>query len=186
PFSFSGEHYTITELDGLPKPLQQPHPAIFIGSGGRRLLSFAANEADIVGITLRARREGGTETREATKEKLSEKVGWVKDAAGERFGDLELNILLFKTIVTDNPEAAAEQIAGMPLSATERYRKDAKRSAALTPELILASPHFQLGSVQQIVENLQALREQYGVSNFGIYPEDVETFSPVVEQLAGR
>ena len=50
PFSFAGEHYTITDYDGLPKPVQRPHPPILIGGGGRRVLSIAAREADIVGI----------------------------------------------------------------------------------------------------------------------------------------
>ena len=35
PFTFSGEHYTITELDGQPKPVQRPHPPIVIGGGSR-------------------------------------------------------------------------------------------------------------------------------------------------------
>ena len=49
PFSFAGEHYTITELDGWPKPVQRPHPPFMIGGGGRRVLTLAAREADIVG-----------------------------------------------------------------------------------------------------------------------------------------
>src|SRR4051812_35806180 len=50
PFRFSGRHYTISGLDGVPKPLQRPHPRIFVGGGGKRLLSMAAREADIVGL----------------------------------------------------------------------------------------------------------------------------------------
>ena len=49
PFSFAGEHYTITGHDGLPKPVQRPQPPLFIGGGGRRVLTLAAREADIVG-----------------------------------------------------------------------------------------------------------------------------------------
>ncbi len=49
PFSFEGEHYTITNYDGTPKPVQSL-PPVLIGGGGPRVLTFAAREADIVGI----------------------------------------------------------------------------------------------------------------------------------------
>ena len=39
PFSFAGDHYAITDYDGLPKPVGRPHPPVFIGGGGRRVLT---------------------------------------------------------------------------------------------------------------------------------------------------
>ena len=53
PFSFAGEHYTITNLDGQPKPVQRPHPPLLIGGGGKRVLTLAGREADIVGLAPR-------------------------------------------------------------------------------------------------------------------------------------
>ena len=50
PFDFAGEHYTIREYDALPKPVQQPRPPILVGGGGKRVLTLAGKEADIVGI----------------------------------------------------------------------------------------------------------------------------------------
>ena len=50
-FSFSGVHYTVRDLDGRPKPTQRPHPPLTIGAQGRRLLSFAAREADVIGAS---------------------------------------------------------------------------------------------------------------------------------------
>src|SRR2546425_11376979 len=44
PFTFHGEHYRVTELDGMPKPLQQPLPFL-IGGGGPKVLALAAREA---------------------------------------------------------------------------------------------------------------------------------------------
>lgn len=171
PFSFSGQHYTITGLDNGPKPLQRPHPPIFIGAGGKRLLSFAAREADIIGILAQALPGGGLDIPGDTEERLAEKVGWVREAAGERFAQLELSILFWGLAVTDDQRAGAEELAG---------------TRQMTPEQILASPYYLIGSVDTIVERLQVLRELYGVSYFTVFPRDMEAFAPVVARLAGK
>ena len=84
--SFDGTHYTITDYDGLPKPVQRPHPPILIGGGGRRVLSIAAREADIVGINgnLASGVIGPEAVATMTREAVVERVGMVRDAAGER------------------------------------------------------------------------------------------------------
>jgi probable F420-dependent oxidoreductase len=58
PFSFAGEHYTITDYTAGPVPIQRPHPPFFIGGGGRRTLTLAGREADIVGLAPRIRTNG--------------------------------------------------------------------------------------------------------------------------------
>ena len=50
PFSFSGEHYEITELDGTPAPVRAGGPPILVGGGAPRLLRWAGATADIVGV----------------------------------------------------------------------------------------------------------------------------------------
>src|ERR1051326_6303402 len=50
PLSFEGAHYRLHQVDGLPKPVQRPHPPLLIGGGGRRVLELAAREADIVSV----------------------------------------------------------------------------------------------------------------------------------------
>ena len=54
PFSFDGRYYRITDHDGGPRPIQRPHPPFMIGGGGRRTLTLAAREAQIVGFAPRA------------------------------------------------------------------------------------------------------------------------------------
>ena len=50
PFSFTGKHYSIKEMEGSPPPIQKPHPRFLLGGGGRRMLRLAAREADIVHV----------------------------------------------------------------------------------------------------------------------------------------
>ena len=109
PFSFAGQHYTITEYDGFPKPAQQPHPPFLIGGGGRRTLELAGREAQIVGLAPRIlsgqRGDPASITWAATEEKLA----WVREAAGDRFDDLEFNVYpsQWPVVVTDDLRAEA-------------------------------------------------------------------------------
>ncbi|HEY8597744.1 MAG TPA: TIGR03621 family F420-dependent LLM class oxidoreductase [Thermomicrobiales bacterium] len=171
PFSFDGRHYTIRDLENAPRPVQRPHPPIFIGGGGKRLLGFAAREADSVGLVARALPGGGLALAEDSEEELAEKVGWVREAAGARFARLELAILIWRVAVTDTPREAAEEIA---------------RARGRTPEQVLASPYYLVGSADAIAERLRALRERHGISHVSVMPPDVEAFAPVVARLAGR
>src|SRR5689334_20910954 len=95
PVNFAGRHYTITGLEGSPKPVQRPRPPIHIGGGGQRLLTLAAREADIVGFIPRARPDGKSQdVTDGTPEALEQKLTWVREAAGARFADLELGIVV--------------------------------------------------------------------------------------------
>ena len=171
PFSFAGTYYAIADMEGPPKPLQRPHPPIFVGGGGKRLLSFAAREADIVGIHAKALPGGGIDVTSTTEAELAERVGWVRAAAGTRFDRIELALLVSGVAVADDRQAAAERLAG------ER---------GLTAEEVLACPYFLIGSVEGIVEDLLARRERHGISHITVFPQDTEAFAPVVARLAGR
>ena len=99
--NFSGNYYTIAELRPLPRPVQQPHPPILIGSGGRRMLTLAAREADII----------------LPVPPVEEKIDWIREAAGERFEHLELGRGDFGIELIDGPVAAAPAFPGMPVEA---------------------------------------------------------------------
>src|SRR6476646_3094541 len=96
PFTFVGEHYQVRDLDGAPKPVQQPVP-FFVGGGAPKILALAAREAQIVGINANLRSGDGTSpdaARSMTPEATDRKIAWVRDAAGEHFDDLELQALV--------------------------------------------------------------------------------------------
>lgn len=176
PVNFAGQHYTITDMEGFPKPVQRPHPPIHIGGGGQRLLSIAAKEADIVGFIPRARPDGkGQEILDATPEALEQKIAWVREAAGARFADLELGVLVAQVITTEDREQAAQFIASTLAAGYD-----------VSTEMILQAPYLLLGSIDQICEDLLARRERYGVSYINVFEQSLEVLAPVIERLAGQ
>jgi probable F420-dependent oxidoreductase len=173
PFSFRGEHYTITEYDGLPKPVQTL-PPVLIGGGGPRVLRFAAREADIVGInaTLTSGAVDGSTFESMTAAAVDEKVAIVRaeaDAAG-RADAIEMNIRVFMVFVTDDVAGAYDTLAqftGAPV------------------EVIRDSPFALVGPADKLVADLQERRERWGFSYVIVGQPDIDAFAPVVSALAG-
>lgn len=176
--TYEGKYYTIRNLNGLPKPVQKPHPPLLLGGGSKRILSFAAREANIVGINPRTTAEGGLDFSSITPEATEQKIAWVREAAGARFRDLELNILVFP-IVTDQRRQVTEQM----------LREFEMPTDEENIAWMLASPSFLFGTVNQIVEDLQARRQRFGLSYIAVgeyFQADVmERFAPVIARLAG-
>ncbi|HEX9131565.1 MAG TPA: TIGR03621 family F420-dependent LLM class oxidoreductase [Ktedonobacteraceae bacterium] len=170
--TFAGNHYTVTDLKAFPKSLQRPHPPILMGGGGKRLLTLAGREADIIGLHLKVNGDGTVDARETSEEALAQKVEWVRQAAGERFAAVELNLLVGGVVITEDPWQAAEQ----------RARKSGR--PGVTAEHLLASPYLLIGSVEHLADRIQRWREHYGISYFVVGPEDMESFAPVVARLA--
>lgn len=180
PFSHAGEHFTITGYDARPKPVQRPHPPFFIGGGGRRLLRYAAREADIVGFAPRLLSGAADPTpdlRSMTLAATAEKLDWVREAAGDRFDRLELNIYpsTFPVAVTGDPRGAIAERA-------DRLR--GLTGSDVTDDELLESPHVFVGTVDSLTEKLLGLRERFGISS--VMVGDIDTLAPVVERLAGR
>jgi probable F420-dependent oxidoreductase len=176
PFSFVGEHYTITEYDAHPKPVQRPHPPFMIGGGGRRTLELAAREAQIVGLAPRILPGGAPDPSSITFEGTREKVGWVRQAAAERFEQLELNVYPSMTgiSITDRPLAEAEEVA-------ERLR--ARSGLPIIAEELLGSPHIFIGTEDDFVAKFQQLRSELGITS--IMVGAVGELDSVIERLAG-
>ena len=170
PISFAGRHYTVTDLICPPHPVQKPHPPIIIGGGSKRILTVAAQEADIVGITTRARPDGSKDTADNTADLTVEKISWIRDAAGERFDQIELNVIISDVVVTDDRAAAAETIAAQH---------------GTTPAEVLASPQILIGRAEEMVEQLQERRERYGFSYIVVTEFNMDKLAPVVDALAG-
>lgn len=173
PFSFEGTHYRISGYDGLPLPRQRPWPPILIGGGGKRVLSIAAREADIVGINgnLAPGAIGPEVLASMTPESVDEKVAIVRAAAGERFAAIELNVRAFMVNFTDQRAATLDA-----LGAAIGFDRDR----------IEQTPFALIGTPAQMVDDLLVRRERWGFSYVIVGQEDLEQFAPVVAELAGR
>lgn len=172
PLTYQGQHYTITEMNGMPKPVQAGGPPLIVGGGGQRVLSTAARLADIVGVNpnVGAGSFGPAAIASMSAEATDEKLSWVRAAAGDRFEDLEISILKFVTTVTDDRETVAAKVgAGMGMDGAT----------------ILASPHAMVGSPEQIAEELLEQRERWGGSYVTVQLDAIDAFAPVVAALAG-
>ena len=172
PFSFDGTHYKISNLAGTPKPVQQPHPPILIGAGAKRMLSIAAREADIVSVNfdLSAGAVGPDVVTTGTAELTRQKIELIREAAGDRFDDIELSVTVFMGALHENREQLAEMVAG---------------SFGQPPELVLESPHFLAGTEAQIIDQLQERRERFGFSYVVFGGGSHEAMLPIVAKLAG-
>jgi len=173
PFSFSGDHYTITDYNGTPKPIQAPCPPILIGGGGKRVLSIAAREADIVGInaTMSAGVVGLHTFSTMTAEVVDEKVAIVREAAGARFNDIELNVRAFLVNITDDAKQAASGIASM---------------LGVEQQMVEESPFALVGPTSKLIEDLLERRERWGFSYVIVGADDVDLFAPVVAARNGK
>lgn len=172
-YSLQGKHYTVTNLNGLPKPVQKPCPPILVGGGGKKVLTYAAKEVEIIGIngTMTAGVVGPEAISSMTSEAVDEKVGIVATEGAHRLNDIEMNVRAFFVNVTPERATAVSKIAGL---------------IGVNDEMITNTPFALIGSPDSIVEDLLARRERWGFSYIIVGAQDVDSFAPVVAALRGK
>lgn len=173
PVEHQGEHYHVSGFSGAPLPVQKPHPPLMIGGGGKRVLSLAAREADVVSFNFNNRSGviGADGVQNSTADATAEKLRWVREAAGERFAGLELEIGAYFTFVVDDPAPIA---GGMG------------KAMGLSAEEMMRHPHGLFGTPDAICEELERRRESYGISYVTIGDNALDAFAPIVARLAGK
>ncbi len=172
PIDVHGKHVRVGGFEGRPLPAQSRIP-LMIGGGAEKILTLAGQQADIVSFNFNnaAGTLGAGSVATSTEEQTMQKLAWVREAAGDRFAELELEIGAYFIAVTDDQATAAGAIGG-------RFGVDAAA--------ILSHPHAYIGSVDQICATLIERRERFGFSNFCIAQRHLDEFAPVVARLAGH
>ena len=176
PFSFDGEHYQINELAGTPLPHTPGGPPLIIAGGSRRMLRFAGAEAQIVGVnpSIHSGAIDADAARDGLADRMDQKIEWVREGAGDRFDELEINAWVAVASVTDDAAGFAELIAP---------------GFGIAPEQALdalESPMTMVGTVEEISERLEMRRARWGFSYHVVRDEAVIEMAPVVAALAGR
>ena len=168
--SFAGQYYTLTNATCHPRPFTRGGPPICIGGGGRKVLTAAARHASIIGVNpeLTSGTAGIEAGKTAVSERYSERIDWIRQAAGDRFGSIELQVQTQIEQVVPNRREVAANLAPM---------------FGLTPDEALEMPIVLVGTVDEICDDLVARRETYGFSYIVVH--DTDAFAPVVARLAG-
>jgi hypothetical protein len=144
-----------------------------VGGGGQRVLTLAGREADIVSISsvpFVARDADGLDPQEVAQRR----IGFVRDAAGERFGGLDVESSPYFTQITEDPEAALADLAGI------------EKSTGIAIELLREHPNVLVGSLESVVETLCSRRETLGINYVTVQQSQIESFASVVDRLHGR
>lgn len=170
PPRFQGTYYSADSQDPWPRP-RQPHVPLLVGGGGRRILELAARHADIVSINRDLQRgradawSADAAYRGPHRDAISRRVSWVREAAGHRFDMIELHALVLKVVVTPHRRAVAANLAH-PLG--------------VTPEHLLASPQYLIGTVDELAADLVERRRRWGISYWTIKSADLDAFAPIL------
>jgi probable F420-dependent oxidoreductase len=167
--TFAGRHYTVRGAHCDPRPASPPR--VMVGGGSKRLLTLAAREADTVGIntSLSVGNNSDGATSQATLERYDRCLSWVREAAPDRFGSIEFQIVAFATRIVASRRAAARTATML----------------GLPGEDALELPIVLLGTPDELCERLLKRRERWGFTNIVVPAEAMESFAPVVAQLAG-
>lgn len=149
---------------------QRPHPPLLVGAHGRRMVRLAARHAQVVQLTgLVPTDDGGIAPGGFGLADIAERVSWLRADAGDRWDDIEVGALVQVATITDEPESVIAEVASQ---------------VGLPPDVVAGSPFVLVGSVAQIVDKLERLREELGISYVTV--RTLEPFAPVIEALAGR
>jgi len=166
PVTFRGQYYAVEDLPPFP-PRKVP---ILIAGTRRRMLQLAAREADIVALEDHQFAERATASPTVNVADAAEQVQIVREAAGLRFPELELSVFAARTEITNDQRGAVARLAAQ---------------LQMSEEQIKESTSFLIGSVDQVVAQLQERRERLNTSYVMIHDRVMDAFAPVVARLAG-
>lgn len=169
--TFAGKHYAVSDAVAQPSP---PCPAKWVlGGGGRKMLAVATEHADIVSLAAQLSNsgKGAAFGQSATLSKFRERVRWIRDDAGPRFDQIELQVLAQVCALGQDRERYASRVL--------------TRMFGLAAEDALESPLALVGTDGEVCDRLRLLRDEIGVSYWIVPAAQMRPFAEVVARLAG-
>jgi probable F420-dependent oxidoreductase len=186
--NFAGRHYSVTGLDGTPKPVQPGGPPIMVGGGGRKILSMAGRRADIIqvlGASFGTRGAVVDDLSSFRVEAFEQRLEWIAAAAGDRFNGIELSLMLVFAAITDDVEKAAKGFLDFLTATVSRYGGEVG-DVDVRLQTLLDSPVVAIGTLDEVCEKLVRVRDGLGFSYFVMpYGSAPQTLAPIVDRLAG-
>ena len=166
--AFDGEYESV-HLDDLGVRPVQAHVPFLVGGHGPRVVALAGRWADIFQFTGLVHGEGGAPSGAGfALDQVVERAGWLAEAAGDRNADIERSALVQFTAIGDDAPSASDL--------SDRFD--------LAPDVIEQTPFALFGSVEQVVDELERLRERVGITHYVV--RDPTGFASIVAALAGR
>jgi probable F420-dependent oxidoreductase len=162
--TFAGTHYQVTDFRSFPPPVQSPVP-LMIGARGRRMLSMAAQRAQIISILAAGSHDGNRLGG------FVEQLGWIEAAGGRDRDDLTVGIRIpFGEIAA--PGESTRAVA-------ERFGT----RVGLDADEVLASPFFVVGELAAIEQHLLEIQERYGISYITLSEDLAWQIAPIIPAL---
>jgi len=167
----NGTHYQLDRASTGVPPVQKPRPPLAIGGGGPRMLRLAVREAEIVGLVPGFDAHGRPHFRQATETATAEKVALIREAAGDRFDRLELNLWLGDAALVGSGNSLLGSVAA---------------AARWAPTAVYGSPYVLYGTLASVREKLLRRRDKLGISYYTAPSHAMESMAPLVGALAGK
>lgn len=167
----TGEHYRLDRASVGVEPVQKPRPPLAIGGGGPRMLKLAAREAEIVGLVPGFDAHGRMRFQDSTETATAKKIGLIREAAGDRFERLEINLWLGDAGLVGSGNPILGSVAA---------------AARWAPTAIYGSPYVLYGTLKSTREQLLRRRDRLGISYYTVPGRAMESMAPLVDALTGR
>jgi probable F420-dependent oxidoreductase len=167
--SFEGTYYRTMKSESRPKTVQQPRPPILIAAGGPKILALAGREAEIVAVIPPEAGVKPPAPDDVTVAGVRRQIDIVRQAAGSRFGEIELSCFLDVVLTDDRKKTVA----------------DLAEKAKIDPEVVASSIYRGIGTLDQVREHIDRVRRETGITYFCLRGPHTEELAPVVKDLSG-